>query len=122
MKFLWTTIEVSDMKRSMDFYTNVVGLTVDRHMVSPTGMELAFLGDGETKLELIFNSADGDVIHSKHLSIGFEVDSLQAMQTKLESMGIVLAGGIVKPAPHIQFMYILDPDGVKVQFVEHLKG
>ena len=55
MKFLWTTILVNDMDESLKFYEEIAGLKpVDRFQAGP-GMEIAFLGEGETKIELICN-------------------------------------------------------------------
>lgn len=50
MKYLWTTLQVSNMDQSLDFYQNIMGLTCnERHPAGP-GMELAFWETGKRKL------------------------------------------------------------------------
>ncbi|HCX61202.1 MAG TPA: glyoxalase, partial [Clostridiales bacterium] len=53
MKFLWTTIHVKNMEESLAFYQDVVGLKLMNRFNAGPGMEISFLGEGETKLELI---------------------------------------------------------------------
>ena len=53
MSFCWATITVNDLEESLSFYQDIVGLTVDRRFQAGPGMEIVFLGDGETKVELI---------------------------------------------------------------------
>jgi len=53
MKFCWTTIHVKDMDKSLAFYQEIVGLPLVRRAQASPEMELAFLGSGETQVELI---------------------------------------------------------------------
>ena len=121
MKFCWTTVTVKNMEESLDFYTKVLGLQVDRRYEAGPGMELAFLGDGETKLELICNEKISEVTIGKDISVGFEVESADEMITYLAEKGIGVLNGPFQPNEHIKFFFILDPNGLKVQLVEHIK-
>ena len=49
MKFCWTTIIVRNMQESLKFYQEIVGLCIDSRMNAGPGVEIAFLGDGQTK-------------------------------------------------------------------------
>jgi len=118
MKFCWVTINVSNMERSLQFYTELIGLTIERTFQAGPTMQIAFLGDGETKVELICNSAQQHPEHGKDISIGFEVESLDRMIEILNEKKITITAGPIQPNPHIRFLYVLDPDGVKIQFVE----
>lgn len=119
MKFLWTTIAVSDMNKSLEFYRNAVGLELERRYSPAPPMEIAFLGRGDTKVELVCNKNGGPVIHrEKGISLGFATASLDLKIRELESMGIGIYEGPFHPVPTISFFYVLDPDGVKIQFVE----
>ena len=53
MRFLWCTINVRDMEDSLEFYHEKLGLEIDRQFHKESGMEIVFLGNGETKVELI---------------------------------------------------------------------
>lgn len=67
MAFAHTTIHVTDLDRSIAFYGRL-GMGVSRRF-GPPGHEIAFLGDGPTKLELV---ADGrGVVDYPNISIGF---------------------------------------------------
>lgn len=118
MMFLWTTIHVSNMEKSLEFYTKVLNLKIDRKYSPAPHMELAFLGDGETKVELIRDNTEGAVNLEAPVSMGFRTDSLDKKMEELESMGIPVAEGPFQPTPNIRFFYVKDPDGMKIQFVE----
>lgn len=120
MKFCWTTLMVSNLEESLKFYTEIIGLRIDRRFNASPKVEIAFLGDGETKVELIHNSELKDIEYSPFVTLGFEVESLEKMKILLENHNIRLESEILKPNPHIQFFYVKDPDGVKIQFVENL--
>ena len=123
MKFCWITISVKDFEKSLEFYTKVVGLSVDRMMNPSPKMKIAFLGSGETKVELIYDDG-GNVSRSygQDVSIGFEVDSIEAFMEVLKEKGTALESGPHQPNPMIKFIYVLDPNGLKVQFVENIRA
>ncbi|NCA98521.1 MAG: VOC family protein [Clostridia bacterium] len=118
MKFLWTTLTVTDMDASLAFYQDIVGLKLQRRYVAGPGMEIAFLGEGETQVELIKADAKPAVTIGKDISIGFQVESLDRMLDFVREKGIAVAVPPVQPNPHIRFFYIEDPNGLRVQFVE----
>lgn len=117
MKFNWTTLNVQDMDRSLAFYRDIVGLPLQRRNPAGPSIELAFLGDGETKLELLCNRNPPAIHPSPDIAIGFEVPSLTAMQQLCQDRGIPVESGPFQH-PHIQFFFVLDPDGWRVQFAE----
>jgi len=120
MKFCWITIYVSNMERSLQFYTEIVGLSIDRTIQASPTMQIAFLGKGETKVELICNTAQQHPTHGNDISVGFEVESLDRMIEILKEKKIAITSGPLQPNPHIKFLYVQDPDGVKIQFVENI--
>jgi len=119
MRFLWTTLSVSDFDKSLRFYQEVVGLPLKRRM-DPPGMKIAFLGEGETALELIYDSKEPQVDLRSPVSLGFKVASLKATQAELVAKGIKIDAGPFQPNPAIQFFFVRDPDGMNVQFVEEI--
>lgn len=121
MKFCWTTINVQDLEESIAFYMNIVGLTVQRRINPRPGTEIAFLSAeaGETEVELICSEQNGIPRHGRDISLGFIVDSLDLKREELSKRGITDIEGPFSPNPTISFLYITDPDGVRIQFVEN---
>lgn len=120
MKFCWSTLTVYNLEESLKFYQEIVGLPLDRRFKAGPGVEIAFLGDGETKLELICNGKSGEVNIGQDISLGFEVESVDEMMKYLKGKGINIHSGPFQPNPHIKFFYLLDPNGLKVQLIENI--
>jgi lactoylglutathione lyase len=118
MKFCWTTLMVKNMEDSLKFYQEIIGLNIDRRFNAGPEMEIAFLGDGETKVELICNKNVNDVNLGKDISIGFEVKSVDEMMNFVKEKGIDIHSGPFQPNPHVKYFFVEDPNGLKVQFVE----
>lgn len=118
MKFCWSTITVKNMEESLKFYQEIVGLSVNRRFQAGPGVEIVFLGDGETKVELIFNKEIKDVSFGQSISWGFEVDSVDEMMKLVKEKGIGIHSGPFQPNPNTKFFFVLDPNGLKIQFVE----
>jgi len=47
------------------------------------------------------------------------VDSLDAAMVLVKEKGYEILSGPFQPNPHIKFFYVLDPNGMKIQFVEN---
>ncbi len=120
MKYCWTTINVSDMKKSLSFYQDIIGLEIKRQFKPNEEMEIAFLGNGETQVELICNKNNREIIYGKDISMGFVTESISSTTDLLKSKNIDLHSGPFQPNPSIKFIYILDPDGLKIQLVENI--
>ena len=50
MKYCWTTIYVTHMEQSLQFYGDLVGLPLVRRFSPVPGMEIVFLGEGIRRL------------------------------------------------------------------------
>ena len=120
MKFCWSTLKVKNMEESLKFYEEVVGLKVDKRFKAGPNMEIVFLGDGETKVELICVENNNEINIGNDISLGFEVKSVDEMMNFVKEKGIAIEGGPFQPNPHIKFFYIMDPNGLKIQFVENI--
>jgi lactoylglutathione lyase len=118
MEFCWVTINVKDMEQSLAFYRDVVGLRVDRKMKPMPGTEIAFLGNGGTEVELIRNEKNSDCQYGKDISLGFVVDSVERAMVEMKEKGVTIHSGPFQPNPQVKFFYVLDPNGLRVQFVE----
>ena len=118
MKFCWSTINVKDMDQSLVFYQEIVKLPLKRRFTAGPGVEIAFLGDGDTQIELIANAHIQSVEMGKDISLGFIVDSVDEMMDFVKGKGIGILSGPHKPNPQTIFFFVLDPNGLRIQFVE----
>jgi lactoylglutathione lyase len=50
------------------------------------------------------------------------VESLDTMLEYVREKGIPIHSGPFQPNPNIQFFFIQDPNGLKIQFVQNLVG
>jgi len=120
MKFCWTTIGVKNLEESVKFYRDIVGLTVGKRFKTAEGVEICFLGEGETKVELVCGTNHKVAAAPEGIALGFVVKSLDDMLEFVNEKELEIVGGPYQPNPHIKFFYIKDPDGVRVQFVENM--
>jgi lactoylglutathione lyase len=118
MKFAHVTISVSDLDKSVSFYRDIVGLPVQSRYPAGPDTEIAFLGEGDTKVELIYGKGTPAATFSQDISIGFETASVAELAVSLKAKGYE-TGEIISPNPQVAFFFISDPNGVKVQFLEH---
>lgn len=121
MKFCHCTVMVKNMEDSLKFYQEIVGLPLTRRFPAGPGREIAFLGGGETQVELIEDKEKSAVRHSEDISLGFEVASLDEMMAFIINKGLKVHSGPFQPNPNVRFFYVADPDGVKIQFIEFIK-
>lgn len=125
MKFNWCTIEVRNLSESISFYQDITGLKLERRFNAGPDSEIAFLGDGETKIELIYNTNTKPEVIGANISLGFETDDLEETIKSLKEKNIPILkhpvfGEIISPNPHIKFCYVSDPNGIKIQLGQHI--
>jgi lactoylglutathione lyase len=125
-RFLHTMIRVKDLDKSLNFYTELLGMKLLRKRDYPTGkFTLAFVGYGEetdnTVIELTYNweQAEPYQLGSAfgHLAIG--VPDVYKTCEKLAASGVKIprpAGPMAHGGSVIAF--IEDPDGYRIELVE----
>jgi lactoylglutathione lyase len=118
MKYCWCTLNVSDLDNAIEFYTDMIGLTVTSRFSPRLGMEIVFLKDEVgNEVELIKSPQPSEKVAHEGFSLGFEVSSLSAALDLAAAKGItVIEGPFI--TPKIKFFVVRDPDGFKVQIVE----
>lgn len=121
MAYLWTTIKVKNLEESIKFYQEIVGLKVQRRFEARPEREIAFLAaaEGQTEVELIADQGKENVDIGQDISLGFEVESVAEKIDFFKEKEIEIESGPVAPNPEIEFFYVLDPNGLKIQFVEN---
>jgi lactoylglutathione lyase len=120
MKFLWTSIYVNNLEESIAFYTELLDIKVLRRFIAGSGKEIAFLGNGdtdETLVELLVDSNNKEVTHSNYISIGFAVESVDAMLDIVKSKNIPVNSGPIEN-PGSKFFTVKDPNGLSIQFFQ----
>lgn len=120
MNYLWTTIHVKNLEESIAFYSDLIGLKVMQRFPAGPGIEIAFMGNGvngETLVELLADSNAAEIQFSEFLSIGFAVDSADAMLETVKNKNISIYGGLIE-TPKFKFFMIKDPNGLNIQFFQ----
>ncbi|AJI55169.1 lactoylglutathione lyase [Francisella philomiragia] len=125
MRFAHVMLRVKDLDRSIDFYTNILGMTVQKKMDNPEyKYTLAFLGYGDisdhTVLELTYNWGDHEYDHGNafgHLCMQVD-DVYKACEDVKAKGGIVTReAGPVKGGTQV-IAFIKDPDGYQIELID----
>ena len=120
MKFLWTTIYVKNMDESIAFYSDLLELKVINRFQPMPGIEITFMGNGEsgeTLVELLADNSKTDIKHTDSIVIGFAVNSVNEMIEVVKKKNIPIYVGPIK-TPTSVFFDIKDPNGLSIQFFE----
>ena len=125
MRMLHTMLRVGNLDRSIDFYTNVLGMKVLRRKDFPDGkFTLAFVGYGEEKdhtvLELTHNwDTDKYDLGNAYGHVALEVDNAAQACDKVREKGgkVVREAGPMKHGRTV-IAFVEDPDGYKIEFIE----
>ena len=126
MRILHTMIRVTDLDKSLDFYTNIFGMKLLRKKDYPDGrFTLAFVGygheDSNTVLELTHNWDT----KSYELGNAFGHIAIAVPDAYKACDDITAKGGkVVRPAGPMKFgggviAFVEDPDGYKIELIEH---
>ena len=124
MRLLHTMIRVGDLRRSIDFYTKVLGMSLLRQKDYPEGeFTLAFLGYGDesenTVIELTHNwDTDEYVMGDGFGHLAIEVDDVYQATEKIKKLGckIVRDAGPMNAGTTI-IAFVEDPDGYAIELI-----
>ena len=127
MHLLHTMLRVGDLQRSIDFYTEMIGMELLRTTERPEQKyTLAFVGfgggnrNGEAELELTYNHGVSDYdLGSAYGHIAVGVDDVAATCERIRAAGgkITREPGPVKGGSTF-IAFVEDPDGYKVELIE----
>lgn len=126
MRLLHTMLRVGDLDRSLEFYTNVLGMKVLRRTDYPEGkFTLAFVG--------YQNESEGAVIELTHNwdtpsydlgngygHIALEVEDAYAACAAIKEKGgrVTREAGPMKHGTTV-IAFVEDPDGYKIELIQH---
>ncbi len=125
MRILHTMIRVTDLDKSIDFYTNVFGMSLLRKKDFPDGkFTLAFVGYGDESqgavIELTHNwETDQYDMGNAFGHIAISVDDAYKACDQIADKG----GNVVRPAGPMKhgggvIAFVKDPDGYMIELIE----
>ena len=125
MRMLHVMLRVGDLKRSTEFYTEVLGMTLLRQNDYPEGrFTLAFLGygteDKNTVLELTHNwDTSSYDLGAGYGHIALAVPNAYAACDEIRARGghVVREAGPMKHGNTV-IAFVEDPDGYKIELIE----
>jgi len=124
MRLLHTMLRVGDLDRSIQFYSDVLGMKLLRKKEYPEGeFTLAFIGYGDetdnTVIELTYNwGVDKYDIGNGYGHIAIEVDDVYKAAEEIQQRG----GKILRPAGPMNagttiIAFVEDPDGYPIELI-----
>jgi len=124
---LHTMLRVGNMARSLDFYTNVLGMNLLRTTERPEQKySLAFVGygkgnaDGKSEIELTYNhGVDAYDMGTAYGHIAIQVPDAYAACDKIKAAG----GNVTREAGPVMggdtiIAFVTDPDGYKIELIQ----
>ncbi len=130
MRLLHTMLRVGHLQRSIDFYTQVLGMELLRTTQRPEQQyDLAFVGYGggnpdQAEIELTYNhGVERYELGTAYGHIAIGVPDVVATCTKLRDKAAALGGAITRePGPvkggSTVIAFVTDPDGYKIELIE----
>ena len=125
--FLHTSIRTSNIERSIDFYSRLLGLKLlSRREIKSTNAEIAFLQDAEgkgCKLELTYYSNQTTFSQPEYGErlfdhLGFEVADLEKTVNALRKENVVITDAPFAFDEYTFIAFIEDPDGTLIELIQ----
>ena len=125
MRFLHTMLRVGDLNRSIDFYTNTMGMKLLRTKDNPEyKYTLAYLGyesnPEQAELELTYNYGISEYeMGTAYGHIALSADDIVATCNRIREKGgkITREPGPVKGGTTV-IAFVEDPDGYKIELIQ----
>ncbi|TVO76944.1 lactoylglutathione lyase [Sedimenticola selenatireducens] len=124
MRLLHTMLRTGNLQRSIEFYTQILGMKLLRQKDYPDGeFTLAFLGYGDeseqTVIELTYNwGVESYEMGNAYGHIAIEVDDVYQAATKIkEAGGVILREAGPMNAGTTIIAFVADPDGYPIELI-----
>ena len=129
MRVLHTMLRVGDLDRSIDFYTNVLGMQLLRKTDRPDQRyTLAFVGYGDERtnavLELTYNyGVERYDVGTGYGHVAVEVDDAARTCDAVRASAGQYGGAVTREAGPVKggttvIAFVQDPDGYKIELIE----
>lgn len=126
--FTHTSIRTSNMDRSINFYTRLLGLKLlSRREIPQNNAEIAFLQDPEgkgTRLELTFYKNQTEFIQADYENrvfdhVAFDIKDMEQTISALRKEGITITDEPYRLGPDGPLIaFVEDPDGTLIELIE----
>ena len=125
MKILHTMLRVGELQRSIDFYTQIMGMSLLRTTDRPDQKySLAFVGYGDESAGAVIELTYNYGVSSYDLGAGFGHIAIAVANAADTCARIKSAGGLVtREAGPVKggntvIAFVQDPDGYKIELIE----
>jgi lactoylglutathione lyase len=125
VRILHTMLRVGDLQRSLDFYTQVLGMKLLRRKDYPDGkFTLAFVGYGSEDQEAVLELTHNWDTKAYDLGTGYGHIALEVRDAYKACEDVRARGGKVTreagPMKHgtTVIAFVEDPDGYKIEFIQ----
>ncbi|WNS40937.1 VOC family protein [Paenibacillus sp. MMS20-IR301] len=119
-------IKVDKLERSLQFYQEVIGLTLQGIIGEPEdGLRLAFLsfpGQTSVEVELIERVFEGLPQEGRVSHTAFTVDNIDEEHSRLAGLRIPALTGISTLANGSRYFFFDGPDGEKLEFFQSTRN
>ncbi|MEO9136153.1 MAG: lactoylglutathione lyase [Casimicrobiaceae bacterium] len=133
MRVLHTMLRVGDLDRSIDFYTNVLGMQLLRKTDRPDQRyTLAFVGYGDERTNAVLELTHNYGVDRYDLGTGYghvavEVNDAAAACDALRASAGKFGGAVTREAGPVKggttvIAFVQDPDGYKIELIERKPG
>jgi len=116
MRIGFVTVHVQDLERAIAFWRDVMGFSLARRFQAGPAMEIAFVADGAGH-QLEFIAGSGQKVGTG-VSIGFDVDDIDAALAHLEKHGVRVTFGPQTMPSGVTLLQAVDPNGLGMTFVQ----
>jgi lactoylglutathione lyase len=123
-RYLHTSIFVNDMKESIDFYTEKLGLKLlEGPLHYPGNADMAFVGkDWNAYIELVYDLEDHPPyeVGNRYEHLALEIDGkLELFIAQLKAQGVKIIKDVKKsPSGEGALAFVEDPNGIPVELLE----
>ena len=125
MRVLHTMIRVGDLERSLDFYSNVLGMKILRRKDYPNGrFTLAFVGYGDESSNAVIELTHNWDTNTYDIGTGYGHIALGMENIYTACDAIREKGGKItrEPGPMkhgtTEIAFVEDPDGYKIELIQ----
>ncbi len=123
-RLLHTRYRVTDLEKTVDFYTKVLGLEEVRRSTSGRGSQLVFLKapESDEMIELCKYDASGPVVVGPDLThLAFEVKDMEAFAAHAAALGYPLSDGPHESESGSIIAFVDAPEGYEVELIQYPK-
>ncbi|MGI6218032.1 MAG: VOC family protein [Coriobacteriales bacterium] len=116
-RYVYTTLHIADLDRSLAFYRDVMGMKVVRqYKIEEVNEDIAVIEqESGGCIELVARKGfELKLTDQENFSLAFEVEDAKSIISKLGSDYTT-----IDPTPGTKFYFTKDPDGYVLNLIEH---